>query len=125
MEYSAFPLDVASLSAASTLIMAVIAVVAVVALLVAGVLLRQVLGADEGTDSMKKIAQAVQEGAAAYLGRQFRTLGLFAVLVFGLLWLLPGETGVKVGRSIFFLVGAGFSAAIGLSENGTSLRPLW
>jgi K(+)-stimulated pyrophosphate-energized sodium pump len=113
MRIAAFPLDAASLSTTSTLIMAVIAAVAVIALLVAGVLLRQVLGAEEGTASMKRIAQAVQEGAAAYLGRQFRTLGVFAVLVFALLWLLPGETGVKVGRSVFFLVGAGFSAAIG------------
>jgi K(+)-stimulated pyrophosphate-energized sodium pump len=43
----------------------------------------------------------------------FRTLGLFAAVVFGLLFLLPGDTGIRVGRSIFFLVGAGFSAAIG------------
>ena len=49
---------------------------------------------------LRAIAQAVQEGASAYLRRQFRTLALFAVLVFALLWLLPGETGVKVGRSI-------------------------
>ncbi|MBN9104988.1 MAG: sodium-translocating pyrophosphatase [Propionibacteriaceae bacterium] len=113
MRVAALPLDAASLSLGSTLIMVVIAAIAVIALVVAGILLRQVLRADEGTESMKQIAQAVQEGAAAYLGRQFRTLGIFAVLVFALLWLLPGETGVKVGRSIFFLVGAGFSASIG------------
>jgi K(+)-stimulated pyrophosphate-energized sodium pump len=110
---AALPLDATALSTGSTLIMAVIAVVAVLSLGVAGVLLRQVLRADDGTPAMRTIAQAVQEGASAYLGRQFRTLALFAVLVFALLWLLPGETGVKVGRSMFFLVGAGFSAAIG------------
>ena len=47
----------------------VIGVVALAALVVAGVLLRQVLAAGEGTDSMKKIAAAVQEGANAYLAR--------------------------------------------------------
>ena len=36
---------------------------------------QEVLAAGEGTDNMKNIAQAVQEGANAYLQRQFRTLG--------------------------------------------------
>src|SRR6478672_10844675 len=67
----------------------VIAVVALAALVVAGILVRQVLAAGEGTDSMKKIATAIQEGANAYLGRQLRTLGVFAVIVFFLLLLLP------------------------------------
>ncbi len=49
------------------IIVAVIAAVALAALVVAGVLVRQVLAAGEGTDSMKKIAEAVQEGAKAYL----------------------------------------------------------
>ncbi|WP_448630330.1 sodium-translocating pyrophosphatase [Cellulomonas soli] len=101
------------LGSTSITIVSVIAVVAVLALVVAAVLRRQVLAAGEGTASMQEIARAVQEGASAYLGRQFRTLALFAVIVFGLLFLLPGDAGVKVGRSVFFLVGAGFSAAIG------------
>ena len=91
-----------------------IAAVAVVALLVAVVLVRQVLSADEGTDSMKRIAAAVQEGANAYLKRQLRTLGVFAVAVFFLLMLLPADNwSQRLGRSLFFLVGAVFSAATG------------
>lgn len=97
----------------SLTIVAVIAVVAVLALVVALVLRGQVLAAAEGTTAMRNIASAVQEGAQAYLNRQFRTLVLFALIVFGLLFLLPGESGVKIGRSIAFLVGAAFSAAIG------------
>jgi len=62
---------------------------------------------------MQSIARGVQEGAAAYLNRQFKTLLAFAVLVFFMLFLLPAEWHVKIGRSIFFLVGAGFSALIG------------
>jgi len=92
----------------------VVAVVALAALGVAGYLVREVLAADEGTAKMQEIAKAVQEGAAAYLGRQFRTLSVFAVVVFFLLFLLPADTtSEKVGRSIFFLVGAVFSATTG------------
>jgi K(+)-stimulated pyrophosphate-energized sodium pump len=95
-------------------IVAVVAAVAVAALAVAVVLVRQVLAAGEGTDSMKKIAAAVQEGANAYLARQLRTLGVFAVVVFFLLMLLPADDwSQRAGRSIFFLVGAVFSAATG------------
>jgi len=86
---------------------------AVVALGFAGLFAREVISADQGPDKMRQISAAVQEGAAAYLNRQFRTLAVFAVLVFGLLFLLPGDADVRVGRSVFFLVGATFSAAVG------------
>jgi len=101
------------LDATSVVIVAVVAALAVGALALAAVLARQVLAADEGTVRMQDIARAVQEGASAFLRRQLRTLSLFAVVVVGLLFLLPGDAGVKVGRSVFFLLGAGFSAAIG------------
>jgi K(+)-stimulated pyrophosphate-energized sodium pump len=92
----------------------VVALVAVVALGVAWFLAREVLAAGEGTEKMKEIAAAVQEGAAAYLSRQFRTLAVFAALVFFLLFLLPADTtSEKIGRSAFFLVGAVFSAITG------------
>jgi K(+)-stimulated pyrophosphate-energized sodium pump len=102
-----------TLGTTSMMIVAVIGVIGLAALLVAATLRKQVLAAPEGTSRMQDIARAVQEGAAAYLNRQFRTLALFAVVVFALLFLLPGDGGVRVGRSIAFLVGAGFSAAIG------------
>jgi K(+)-stimulated pyrophosphate-energized sodium pump len=93
---------------------AVVAVIALLALGVAWVLVREVLAASEGTDRMKEIAAAVQEGAAAYLSRQFRTLSIFAALVFVLLFFLPADTqSERIGRSIFFLVGAVFSAITG------------
>ena len=97
----------------SLTIVGVISAIALASLVVAWVLRRQVLAAGEGTPAMADIATAVQEGAAAYLSRQFRTLAVFAAVVFGLLFLLPGETGIRVGRSLFFLLGAGFSASIG------------
>ena len=62
--------------------------------------------ADQGTVSMREIAQAIQEGARAYLRRQFRTLAVFAAIVFVLLLLLPvsdGGLGTRLGRAVFFL----------------------
>ena len=102
-----------SLSGGNLTLVAVVTGIAVVALAMAALFRSQVLAAGEGTENMKTIAKAVQEGAAAYLNRQFRTLFWFAIVVFVLLYFLPGEQGVKIGRSIFFLVGAGFSATIG------------
>src|SRR6476646_3223210 len=95
---------------------AILAVVAVLALVYAVVLVKEVLKADQGTEGMQEISKAVQEGAAAYLNRQFRTLSVFAVIVFVLLFLLPvneGVSSVRIGRAIFFLVGAAFSASVG------------
>ncbi|MCC4319336.1 sodium-translocating pyrophosphatase [Streptomyces malaysiensis] len=107
-------LAAAELTNDNRVIVLVIAAVAIAALAVAVVLVRQVLAADEGTDSMKKIAEAVQEGANAYLARQLRTLGGFAVVVFFLLMLLPADDwSQRIGRSAFFLIGAAFSAATG------------
>jgi K(+)-stimulated pyrophosphate-energized sodium pump len=88
----------------------------ILALVYAYVLVREVLKADQGTPKMQEISKAVQEGAAAYLNRQFRTLGVFSIIVFVLLLLLPvneGGTNVRIGRAIFFLVGAAFSATVG------------
>jgi K(+)-stimulated pyrophosphate-energized sodium pump len=95
------------------LVYAVLAI-AVIALVFGLFFRRQVLAADPGTENMQTIGAAVEEGAQAYLNRQFRTLSIFVVLVFGLLFLLPADTmSVKLGRSIFFVVGAIFSALIG------------
>src|SRR5690348_4123380 len=92
----------------------IVAVVALLALGVAGVLVREVLAAGQGTQRMQEIARAVQEGAAAYLRRQFRTLGIFVVIIFFVLLVLPADgASVQWGRSIFFLVGALFSAVTG------------
>jgi len=98
----------------NVVLVVIVAVIALAALVVAGILVREVLAASEGTPRMKEIAGAVQEGASAYLNRQFKTLSIFAVIVFFLLFLLPAETnGERIGRSIFFLVGAVFSGITG------------
>ena len=106
--------SVVELSGGNLVLVVLVLVIALGALAMAVVFRREVLAAGEGTDNMKNIAHAVQEGANAYLQRQFRTLGIFAAVAFLFLLALPADDiGVRIGRSLFFLVGAGFSAAIG------------
>ncbi|MFD5248523.1 sodium-translocating pyrophosphatase [Amycolatopsis sp. NPDC058340] len=103
-----------TLSGGGYTIVGVIAVVALAALVIGYVLLKEVLAAGQGTSKMQDIAKAVQEGAAAYLKRQRNTLAIFGAIVFVLLFALPADDwNEKIGRSIFFLVGAAFSFAIG------------
>ena len=84
---------------------------------------QEVLAAGEGTDNMKNIAQAVQEGANAYLQRQFRTLGIFAVIAFFALLMLPADDAtVRIFRSVFFVIGAGFSSAVGYLGMNLAVR---
>ncbi|MER5963805.1 sodium-translocating pyrophosphatase [Streptomyces sp. NPDC002057] len=107
-------LAAAVLTSGNRTIVYVVGAVALVALLVARLLVGQVLKAGEGTERMREIAAAVQEGANAYLARQLRTLAVFAVAVFFLLLLLPADNwSQRSGRSLFFLVGALFSAVTG------------
>jgi len=101
----------------------VVGVVALLALAMAGWLVRDVLAASKGTPKMQEIATAVQEGAAAYLRRQFRTIGIFVVLIFFVLLILPADgESVRIGRSIFFLVGALFSGLTGFTGMNLAVR---
>src|SRR3984885_8879993 len=113
------PVAPVSVSGGNLTWVVIVAVIALLALAVAGVLVREVLAASQGTAKMQEIAKAVQEGAAAYLRRQFRTLGAFVVLIFFILLVLPADgDGVRWGRSIFFLIGAfasGLTGFIGMS----------
>jgi K(+)-stimulated pyrophosphate-energized sodium pump len=103
-----------SVSGGNLTLVVIVAVIALLALAVAGWLVREVLAASQGTEKMQEIARAVQEGAAAYLRRQFRTLGVFVVIIFFVLLLLPADSAdIRWGRSAFFLVGALFSGLTG------------
>ena len=116
------PLEVTSinLSGVNLTLVAVVGVIALIALVMAMIFRREVLAASDGTPKMQEIARAVQEGASAYLGRQFRTLSVFAVAAFFLLLLLPVHASedfssltLRICRSVAFLAGAVFSALIG------------
>jgi K(+)-stimulated pyrophosphate-energized sodium pump len=112
------------LSGTNLTFVVIVGVIALVALAMGMMFRGQVLAAGEGTSNMKNIAQAVQEGANAFLTRQFKTLGVFAIIAFVLLFALPAHGGVdvRIGRSIFFLVGAGFSAGIGYMGMSLAVR---
>ncbi len=106
----------------NTIFVSVVAGIGVLALIMAVVFRAEVLKHGEGTEKMQEIGRAVQEGASAYLTRQFKTLAIFVVIAFGLLFLLPGDSDVRIGRSVFFLLGAGFSAAIGFAGMWLAVR---
>ncbi|HEU5484748.1 MAG TPA: sodium/proton-translocating pyrophosphatase, partial [Microlunatus sp.] len=86
------PLEV-TLSGPNLTLVGVVGVIAVIALIMGGIFRREVIAANDGTANMKAIALGVQEGANAYLGRQFRTLGVFAIVAFLLLLALPVHEG--------------------------------
>ncbi|MEX0985565.1 MAG: sodium-translocating pyrophosphatase [Actinomycetota bacterium] len=114
------PID-AVFGSSETTALWVILGISLVALVFAWYLVREVLSAPEGTPKMREIATAIQEGAKAYLSRQFRTLAVFlVVLTIALFFLLPApddathsDLSIKLGRSIAFILGAGFSAITG------------
>jgi K(+)-stimulated pyrophosphate-energized sodium pump len=115
--------DVVHLSGGNLVLVIIVFLIALGALAMAYMFRQEVLAAGEGTDNMKNIAHAVQEGANAYLQRQFRTLAVFAAIAFFALMLLPADDwGVRIGRSIFFLFGAGFSATVGYLGMNLAVR---
>jgi K(+)-stimulated pyrophosphate-energized sodium pump len=74
---------------------------------------RAVLGADAGSERMREIAGAVQEGASAYLNRQYRTIGLVGIVVGALLWWQLGRH-VAVGYAIGAVL-SGLAGYIGMN----------
>jgi len=120
----AAPLDAAlPISGGNTTLVVIVALIGLGALGVASVLVREVLAASAGSQSMKDIARAVQEGAEAYLRRQYTTLIPFLVVIPLVLLALPAvDTSARIGRSVFFVVGAVFSMLVGLVGMSLAVR---
>ena len=89
----------------------------VLALLYGAVASRQVLAASAGSERMQEIAAAIQEGARAYLNRQYRTIALVGIAIGVLLGILLGLY-VAVG----YFIGAILSAAAGYIGMNVSVR---
>ncbi|TML81619.1 MAG: sodium-translocating pyrophosphatase [Actinobacteria bacterium] len=128
--------------------------ISLVALVVAYFLVKQVMSAPQGTPKMIEIAKAIQEGSAAYLRRQFMTVGAFVVALGVLLFfILPAPLAciqgvgtaakliplnaagqcvggtvlhpawvIRLGRSLAFVLGAGFSALTGFAGMSLAVR---
>jgi K(+)-stimulated pyrophosphate-energized sodium pump len=89
----------------------------VLALLYGLVTARAVLAADAGTARMQEIASAVQEGARAYLNRQYRTIAIVGVVIGVILFI---TLGIKV--AIGFVIGAVLSGVAGYVGMNVSVR---
>src|SRR5438445_6426960 len=72
-----------------------------------------------GTERMQEIARAVQEGAAAYLRKQYTTIAIVAIVPFLLLGLYHK---LGWGAAVGFLIGALFSAAAGFIGMNVAVR---
>ncbi|MDG3002495.1 sodium/proton-translocating pyrophosphatase [Paludisphaera sp. Pla2] len=97
--------------------------IAVAGLAYAGMLVGQVLGADQGTAKMREVADAVREGAWAYLMRQAKALFPLIFLLTLILYFTAQASGaVQVGRAVAFFVGALFSWLVGFVGMNLAVR---
>jgi K(+)-stimulated pyrophosphate-energized sodium pump len=118
------------LGSAEWTILILSALTALVAIGVGLFLVRSVLAADQGTPKMQEIARAIQEGAWAYLKRQFRTIGLILIPVAAVVFFTSteitrpdGSVALSFGasgaaRTLAFLMGclaSGFTGYIGMT----------
>lgn len=81
------------------------------------ILIWQVLKADPGSVKMQEIAKAIQQGAKAYLNRQYKTVAIIAIILAIILWLALGPK-----TAIGFLIGAIFSALTGYIGMNVAVR---
>ena len=89
----------------------------VVGLLFAFYLANRVAKADAGTERMKEIAQAIYEGAMAFLGREYRTLAIFVFVLFFVIGFTLGFS-----TAISYLVGSLASATAGFIGMKTATK---
>lgn len=80
-------------------------------------MITRILKNPTGDEKMREIAKAIQEGAKAYLIRQYKTIAYLAALLFVILWI-----AVDFGTALSFIIGAGLSAAAGIIGMNVSVR---
>lgn len=97
--------------------MLITVIVSILGLIFAAYLVRSVLKAEEGSEKIREISTAIKEGALAFLHREYQVLGIFAVIVSIILWLVFGwEQGVS------FLFGAACSMSAGYIGMNVAIR---
>ena len=93
----------------------------VIAVLYGIVTSQQVLKASPGNEKMQDIAAAIQEGAKAYLGRQYRTIAVVGAIVAVLIYFFLDHLGAPLS-TVSFLIGAILSGAAGFVGMNISVR---
>ena len=78
----------------------------------------QIMKESDGNDRMREIAGAIQEGAQAYLNRQYSTIAIVGVVIF----ILLGISGIGWSSAIGFAIGAVFSGLAGYIGMSISVR---
>jgi K(+)-stimulated pyrophosphate-energized sodium pump len=98
--------------------MLLLAIICAIGAIVYGVWsIRWLLAKPEGDDNMRAISQAIQEGASAYLRRQYTTIAIVGVVLFGVMFYYIGEY-----TAIGFAIGAILSGAAGFIGMNISVR---
>ena len=100
--------------------------IGVLALVAAALLARAVLAGDTGTADMQAISNAIREGAEAFLARQYRTIGILAVILAVIVFvgyhLSPRTAPYALKTVVSFLVGAVCSGIAGFTGMYVSIR---
>ena len=74
---------------------------------------RQILSLSTGNEKMVEIANAIQEGARAYLNRQYMTIGIVGVVIFALIWIVFGLSSESSTRLIATPSGPSKTTSVG------------
>lgn len=89
----------------------------IIAIVYSALLARSILKLPAGSERMREIADAIRQGAHAYLNRQYKTIAVIASVLFLILWLVLGLT-----TAFGFLLGAILSAVAGYIGMNVSVR---
>ncbi|MFH1677915.1 MAG: sodium-translocating pyrophosphatase [Patescibacteria group bacterium] len=92
---------------------------AVLAIIYGGVLIKKILRLPAGNEKMQEIAKAIQDGAKAYLNRQYKTIAMVAVVLF---FVLGFVSSLGWSVALAFLVGAFLSGLTGYIGMNISVR---
>ena len=96
----------------------IVFVCSILSLLYGGFTIKKILEEPQGSDRMKEIASAIQEGAQAYLNRQYLTISVVGILIALILFYLMENPFVSIG----FVIGAFLSGLAGYIGMFVSVR---